>query len=97
VSWFAAVIFYNITSIGEVKSSSDGAKGLHLHDLRRAKICSSGALIFAKKKKRRKIEAIHRKFKRNFKPNIRKISVGMSLFEQTPYFTADKYLSTMNS
>jgi hypothetical protein len=27
VSWFTAIIFYNINSIGEAKSSSDGLRG----------------------------------------------------------------------
>jgi hypothetical protein len=50
-----------------------------------------------KKKERRKIETIHRKSKRNFKPEIRKILIGMGLLEQTPCFTTDKHISTMNS
>jgi hypothetical protein len=68
MSWFAAIIFYNITSIGEVKSSSDGAKGLRFHDFRKAWIHSSGVLVFTKKEEWRKIETTSWKLKRNFKP-----------------------------
>jgi hypothetical protein len=95
--WFAAAILRNIASIGEVEPSSDGAKGLRLRDPRRARVCSSGVLVFTKKEERRKIETVHRKSKRNFKPKIRKILIGMGLFEQTLCFTTEKHVSTMNS
>jgi hypothetical protein len=61
--WFATAILRNIASIGEVEPSSDGAKGLRLRDPQRARVSNSGVLVFAKKVKRGKIEATHRKFK----------------------------------
>jgi hypothetical protein len=49
-----------------------------------------------KKKERRKVETVHRKFKRNFKPKIREILFWMSFLEQTSCFTTNKYVPTMN-
>jgi hypothetical protein len=50
-----------------------------------------------KTKKGRKIETAHRKFKRGFEPKIREVLFGMSLFEQTPRFAANKHPIPMNS
>jgi hypothetical protein len=52
--WYAAAILRNIASIGEVEPSSDGAKGLRLRDPRRARVRSSGVLVFLKKEERSK-------------------------------------------
>jgi hypothetical protein len=50
-----------------------------------------------KQEKGRKIETAHRKFKRSFEPKIREVLFGMSLFEQTPRFAANKHPIPMNS
>jgi hypothetical protein len=54
MSWVAAIIFYNIARIGEVELSRNGAKGLRLLDLQRARVHSSGVLVFTKKEKKKK-------------------------------------------
>jgi hypothetical protein len=59
MSWLVTIIFYNITSIGEIESSSDGAKGLRLQDSQRTWIRSNGALIFTMKEEWRKIETTY--------------------------------------
>jgi hypothetical protein len=45
----------------------------------------------------RKIETFHRKSKRNFKPKVGKILIGMSLLEQAPCFATEKHIIMMNS
>jgi hypothetical protein len=50
-----------------------------------------------KQEEGRKIEAPHRKPKRNLEPKIGKILFGMSLLEQVPCFATDKHFVAMNS
>jgi hypothetical protein len=50
-----------------------------------------------KQEKGRKIKTTHSKFKRSFEPKIREVLFGMSLFEQTPRFAANKHPIPMNS
>jgi hypothetical protein len=76
VAWVATIAFYNVTGISKVELVSDRAKGLCLQNLRRTWSRSSRTVILTKKKEHRKIEAIYRKIKRNFKPKSEKSRSG---------------------
>jgi hypothetical protein len=96
VSWFATIVFYNVASVSKVELAGNQAKGLRLRDFRGTLIHSTGTLILTKKEEGRKIEASHRKPKRNLEPKIGKILFGMNLLKQAPCFTTDKHFVAMN-
>jgi hypothetical protein len=96
MSWFATITFCNVAGVSEVELVGDRAKGLRLRDLRGTSIRSTGTFLPTKKEERRKIEASHRKPKRNFEPKVRKILFGMSFLEQAPCFATDKHFFAMN-
>jgi hypothetical protein len=72
--WFMATILCNITSIGEVELSSDGAKGLRLRDSRRSRVRSNRVLVLMKKEKeersKQSIESLSETSSQKSKKNI---------------------------
>jgi hypothetical protein len=96
MSRFTAIVFGNVASVSEVERVCCGAKGLRLRNIRGARSHGCRTFLLTKQEKGRKIKATHRKFKRSFVPKIREVLFGMSLFEQTPRFAANKDPIPMN-
>jgi hypothetical protein len=91
------IVFHKITSISEIMLIGNGAKGLRLHETLRTWSRNSRIVILTKNKERRKIKAVYRKVKRNFKPEVGEISFGMSFLIESTSFATDNHISTMNS
>jgi hypothetical protein len=95
--WFVATILCNITSIGEVELSSDGAKGLRLRDSRRSRVRSNRVLVLMKKEKEERSKQSIESLSETSSQKSKKILIRMGLLEQTPCFATDKHVSAMNS
>jgi hypothetical protein len=84
--WFMATILCNITSIGEVELSSDGAKGLRLRDSRRSRVRSNRVLVLMKKEKEERSKQSIESLSETSSQKSKKILIRMGLLEQTPCF-----------
>jgi hypothetical protein len=71
--------------------------GLRLHKAPRTRSRSSRSVVVTKKKKQGQIKTTYRKIQRNFKLKIRKDTLGISFFEQSPSFATNHLVSVMNS